>query len=249
MLPRRSPLDTAAPPAARSDVSRVRGASPGVIRGALLALTLAVATSPLSGQRDTTPRGSPAAIVALPVVDTPTAAWRVVLPGDALRLVIWREPDLSGDFVVDENGVVTLPKVGAIAVGTQDGGVLRRRVVAAFQPFLTHSSIEVTVLRRVQVTGAVRTPGVYRIDPTMTLGDALALAGGVTSDGNPDRLELLRRGERVGARLRVRTQIAETQVRSGDQIYVPERRWSSRRITLVAAALGTGATLVAVMRR
>ena len=34
--------------------------------------------------------------------------------GDALRLRIWREPDLSGDFTIDDDGVVTLPKIGRV---------------------------------------------------------------------------------------------------------------------------------------
>lgn len=179
---------------------------------------------------------------------TSTNAGPGVLPGDALKLVIWREPDLSGEFTVDEVGTVTLPKIGVMQVVGESPASLKARVIAAYQPYLTHSAIEVTVLRRVQVTGAVRTPGVYRVDPTMTLGDALALAGGATTDGNPDRIELLRHGERVTGRLLYRTQIGEAAIRSGDQLYVPERSWSSRRIGLISAGLGTSvALLIALM--
>ena len=37
-------------------------------------------------------------------------------PGDVVRLKIWREPDLSGDFVVDEHGGVVVPKLGRVPV-------------------------------------------------------------------------------------------------------------------------------------
>src|SRR6266704_165227 len=40
----------------------------------------------------------------------------VIRPGDVVRLRIWREPDLSGEFTVDETGTVVLPKLGAVTI-------------------------------------------------------------------------------------------------------------------------------------
>ena len=222
--------------ALRVSVSRV------TLAGAILLLLAAPRQAVAQGGEVKPPSPAP------PSAATAATVGPGVLPGDALKLVIWREPDLSGEFTVDEVGSVTLPKIGVMQVVGESPASLKARVIAAYQPFLTHSAIEVTVLRRVQVTGAVRTPGVYRVDPTMTLGDALALAGGATTDGNPDRIELLRHGERVTGRLLYRTQIGEAAIRSGDQLYVPERSWSSRRIGLISAGLGTSvALLIALM--
>jgi protein involved in polysaccharide export with SLBB domain len=238
-LPRRLPAATLA---MRVCAAIVRGVPAGTL------LLLLATPAPTRAQGSDTRLAAPARTDSAPGAAGVSAAGPGVLPGDALKLVIWREPDLSGEFAVDETGTVTLPKVGAMRVVGESTPALKARVIAAYQRFLTHSAIEVTVLRRVQVTGAVRTPGVYRVDPTMTLGDALALAGGATTEGVQDRVELLRRGERVSSRLRYRTQIGEAEIRSGDQIYVPERGWSSRRIGLVSAALGTSvALLIAVM--
>ncbi|HMI57035.1 MAG TPA: polysaccharide biosynthesis/export family protein, partial [Gemmatimonadaceae bacterium] len=46
----------------------------------------------------------------------PAVTGHPLLPGDAISLKIWREPDLSGEFSVDESSVVVLPKVGPLNV-------------------------------------------------------------------------------------------------------------------------------------
>ncbi|HEX2092213.1 MAG TPA: polysaccharide biosynthesis/export family protein [Longimicrobiaceae bacterium] len=166
-------------------------------------------------------------------------------PGDMVRLRIWREPELSGDFPVDEDGVVVLPRIGPLRVAGESPARLQERLVGAYQEFLQHNSIDVVLLRRVQVLGAVRNPGLYPLDPTMTISDALALAGGPTSEGRPNRVELVRDGKRVPVKLSTNTRIASSPIRSGDQLFVPERGWLSRNPG-IAAAVVTGAISVLV---
>lgn len=170
-------------------------------------------------------------------------------PGDVVRLRIWREPDLSGEFPVGATGEVVLPKVGPMAVAGQSPDSVRARVVRAYTAFLQHSSVDVVLLRRVQVTGAVRNPGLYNVDPTMTVSDALALAGGTTPQGEPGRVALFRDGERVDVRLTGSTPIATSVVRSGDQLVVPERSWISRNTGVVAAAITGGVSLLIALLR
>jgi protein involved in polysaccharide export with SLBB domain len=172
----------------------------------------------------------------------------VARPGDVIRLSIWREPQLSGDFVVDETGTVVLPKVGPLVVSGETPVTLRAKLTATYSAFVNHSSIAVTLLRRVQVLGAVRNPGLYTADPTMTLGDVLAQAGGVTPQGNARTVRLIPRG---GSPVAVSPQafVAQLPVRSGDQLFVPERSWLVRYPTLAAAALTAVTTLgIAIAR-
>jgi protein involved in polysaccharide export with SLBB domain len=172
-----------------------------------------------------------------------------IRPGDIIRLRIWREPDLSGDFQVSENALVVLPRLGSTDVSRETSASLERRLVDTYAEFLQHTAIEVTILRRVQILGAVRTPGLYPIDPTMTLSDALALAGGVTPQGNPSRIELVRRGRRMAVEIGQHTRIADSPMESGDQIFVPERSWVSRNPGVVAAALTASVSLVIALIR
>jgi protein involved in polysaccharide export with SLBB domain len=172
-----------------------------------------------------------------------------VRPGDQLRLKIWREPEMSGDIQVDEAGVATLPRLGPVAVGQMSADSLKRMLIGKYAEFLRDPAIEVTVRRRVTIVGAVRTPGVYYLDPTMTLADALALAGGAASEGKKNAVELRREGERVPATLGERARIADTPLRSGDELFVPERSWVSRNFGLVLAGISTATSLVFIITR
>ena len=158
-----------------------------------------------------------------------------VQPGDVVKLWVWREEALSGEFLVPETGMVVFPKIGAQRVTERPMPELREALLAEFQKYLRNPSIEITFLRRVNVLGAVRKPGVYPLDPTMTVAMALAMAEGTTPEGRSDRVELIRDGERLIANINQRTRIAELPIRSGDQLYVPERAWISRNSVLVAA--------------
>jgi protein involved in polysaccharide export with SLBB domain len=46
----------------------------------------------------------------------PNIAERPLQPGDKLKVTIWREPDLSGEFEVQPDGSVTFPKIGRVQV-------------------------------------------------------------------------------------------------------------------------------------
>lgn len=171
-------------------------------------------------------------------------------PGDVLRISIWREPDLSGDFSVDETGSVVLPRIGRMHVAEHAPAALRERLAADYGRFLSHSSIEVTLLRRIQILGAVRDPGLYPMDATMTVEDGLALAGGVATNGDPEHIELRRGGEPVVLRLDRRSPVGASEIRSGDQLYVPERGWLSRyQQGLAAAALSVTASVIVALIR
>jgi protein involved in polysaccharide export with SLBB domain len=157
--------------------------------------------------------------------------------GDVLKLWIWREEEMSGEFPVPESGVVVFPKIGPRKVTGQPITELRASVIAEFQKYLRNPSIEITFLRRVNVLGAVNEPGVFSLDETMTVAHALALAGGARPDGKVDQVELIRDGQKLVGKISQRTRIADLPIQSGDQLFVPERGWIARNTGLVAALL------------
>ena len=188
---------------------------------------------------------SAAPAFAQPAPDsTGTDTSSVLRPGDLVRLRIWREPDLSGDFPVDEAGVVVFPKIGPLGVTDEAPESLKSKLVSAYQRYLRNPSIDVTMLRRVNILGEVRNPGLHPVDPTMTVADAIALAGGVTPMGSADKVEVRRGGAKLSAKLSSRTRIADSPLRSGDQIYVRERSWVSRNTGIVATGLSASVTLI-----
>lgn len=185
--------------------------------------------------------GSAGPGVAAPAPLDPAEAERALAlqPGDVIRLRIWREPQLSGEYVVDADRVATLPKIGPVEVSGLGPAALEAAIRDGYGRYLRNPSIEITLLRRINILGSVRAPGLYPVDPTMTLRDAVAMAGGVLPAGRQDRVELVRGDQRLVTQVTGDTRIVDLGVRSGDQIYVPERPWLSRNAGIVATVAST----------
>jgi protein involved in polysaccharide export with SLBB domain len=185
---------------------------------------------PLFAQADTNP-------------STVVVSQEPLVPGDAVRLKFWREPALSGDYLVDEAGTVVLPLLGVREVAGVSGTQLKRRLLEDYGRELAHQEVQVLLLRRVRILGAVKEPGLYHVDGTMTLGDAVALAGGATTVGKLKGIKLLRDENEIQDGLDINSLLLE-QIRSGDQIMVPERSWFSRNGAVVVGALISAAGLI-----
>ena len=149
-------------------------------------------------------------------------------PGDAIRVQLWREADLSGTFAVDDRGSVTLPLLGEREVTGLGPSELRDSLLSDYREFLQNPSIEVTILRRLSILGEVRSPGLYPVDATISLSDALAMAGGIAPNGNADDIRLIRGTRVIRQDLDAAALVGMSDIRSGDQIVVGEKSWLAR---------------------
>jgi protein involved in polysaccharide export with SLBB domain len=156
-------------------------------------------------------------------------------PGDAVRVNIWREPDLSGEFNVDPTGRITFPLLGDMNVAEMPVSVLRDTLISQYRRQLRNPSITITPLKRINVIGEVQRPGLYAMDPTISLAGAVAMAGGATPLGNLERIVVLRAGETVPQRVSSLMTLDRVQLRSGDQIIVQRRSWFDRNSSVVVS--------------
>jgi len=179
----------------------------------------------------------------------PAPSERPLQPGDKLKLTIWREPDMTGEFEVQPNGAVNFPKIGRIQVDGLSTDSLRKVILDAYAVSLRDAAIEVTPLRRVVVEGSVRNAGFQYADPTVTVRGALALAGGVTTEGNQKRIELVRDGKETSIKLSGAPSLADSPAQSGDLIRVPERSWAARNTAVIASGLTAVAIFLATRIR
>jgi protein involved in polysaccharide export with SLBB domain len=170
-------------------------------------------------------------------------------PGDVVRVEIWREDDLSGEFHVDELGTLTLPLLGTKTVTGMTARELRDHLISKYRIQLNNPSIAVTPLRRVHVLGHVNRPGVYTVDPTTTLAGVIALAGGADASGDLRRIQLFRDGSAYHHDAAADATLAGVDVRSGDQIMVGRRGWFERNTTFVISALLSVTSLVISITR
>ena len=185
-----------------------------------------------------------AAPMGLPAQAQDTAADPPVLPGDLVNLEVWREEELTGEFLVDQHFLVTLPLIGELDVRGETELSLRQRVRVLMQTELLNPSIQVHVLKRVRVLGAVIEPGIIYVDATMSVADALASAGGRTPDAQQGAVTLRRGGELMEIDVFEDARLSDLAVRTGDELLVPEKLWLERNLGPVVTGFTATAALI-----
>ena len=171
------------------------------------------------------------------------------VPGDVLQVRIWREPDLSGDFVIDENGSVVIPLIGEQKVAGIPVDEVREAMFHSYNLELRNPSITITPLRRVFVLGEVNVPGLKVVDPTVSLAGVVALAGGANPQGDLRKISVVRDGVVILNEIPVASGLAEIDVRSGDQVIIGRRGWFDRNSTfVVSAVLSVTSILISLVR-
>ena len=170
-------------------------------------------------------------------------------PGDIIKLSVWREPTITGEYVVDERGRVSLPFLGEIEVAGLQRDVVRDRIRNTFAASIQDLSMQLIFLRRVAVGGAVRTPGLYPADATMTVGDLVGLAGGSNSGQARWRVKWLRDGRVLDQNVSPARFLSGIDLQPGDQLLVPEPSWLSRNIGIVISSVTTITVALVISNR
>jgi polysaccharide export outer membrane protein len=174
----------------------------------------------------------------------------VLAPGDSVRIVVWRKPEFSGDFVVAPNGTITHPlfrsvQVAGVPFATAEANL--RRFLARFEE---NPEFVIEPLIRVAISGEVERPLVYALRPETTVAEAVARAGGATELGARNRVRVLRL-EPSGQQEQLIINLTDPQagygripIRSGDQIIVDRRKSFMRDILLpTLGVIGSVASL------
>lgn len=120
-----------------------------------------------------------------------------ISPGDTLEIVVWGYEDLSRTVIVRPDGNISLPVVGELRAQGTTPSALAQNITGALSRWVKNPRVSVIVKsfaqHQVFVLGAVARPGVYPLQPGLTVAEAIALAGGLTSSADRDRLTVLRR--------------------------------------------------------
>lgn len=171
-------------------------------------------------------------------------------PGDSVRIVVWRKPEFSGDFVVAPDGSITHPlfrdvKVAGVPLATAEASI--RRYLSQYDQ---NPQFVMEPLLRVAVSGEVPRPTVFAVQPETSIAEAIARAGGTTQFGNRTRVRVIR-GEPGGSQRVLYANLvdpadrfAQSPVRSGDQIVVDRRKSFLRDVFL--PALGVVGSLASI---
>lgn len=148
-------------------------------------------------------------------------------PGDKVRVTVYGEPDLSGEFEVDSSGSVSLPLVGEVPANALNLRQFERAIVDVLSDgYLVDPRVAVEVLnyRPFYIIGEVNSPGRYPYVSGMTLINAVAMAGGYTYRARQGRAEIRRgddSGDGDGEVMNVNDE--SMMILPGDVIRIPER--------------------------
>ncbi|MFK8252355.1 polysaccharide biosynthesis/export family protein [Ancylobacter terrae] len=180
----------------------------------------------------------PASVVAevvpnLGATSVQSGADYLIGPYDVLKIVVFNVPELTGDFQVSPSGQVSLPLVGDVAASNKTTAQLQSDLAANLgRTYLQSPQVSVSVKeyksQRVTVEGAVVKPGVYNMNGTMTLLQAIAMAEGAKNVAEQENVLVFRQmgAQRAVARFdikKIRAGKAEDPgLRGGDTVVVAE---------------------------
>ena len=142
--------------------------------------------------------------------------------GDAVRVTVFQQPDLTTETRISERGTIGMPLVGEVKVAGMTPAEAGAKIAADLKKgdFLKAPQVAVALTtlrsRQVSVLGAVPRPGRYALDDTSSrLADVIAAAGGLAPEGSP-QVTVIRGGERQKVDLLAKS----FELKGGDTVHI-----------------------------
>jgi len=158
-------------------------------------------------------------------ISNPTEGYRLE-PGNRIRVIVFDEPNMSGDFTLDGIGNIALPLAGNIPMSGQTAKEAGKRIedVLRRSALLLNpsASVEIQTFRPFYVLGEVRQPGEFPYTTGLTVLSAIARAGGYDYRARQGEVILVRP---QGTEQRLYRATEFTPIAPGDVIKVLERRF------------------------
>lgn len=143
--------------------------------------------------------------------------------GDRVKVTVFNEPTLTGEFWINPDGTLALPLIGNVAASGKPVAEVASLAQARFADGYLRDpkvAMEVTVFRPFYIMGEVAAPGQYPYATGLTAMNAIATAKGFTPRANRDVIRIRRQGSGAEVNYRLTPQLI---VRPGDTIRVGER--------------------------
>lgn len=169
------------------------------------------------------PTLAPAALAQQEAADGPVTENYRLGAGDRIRVNVFNQADLTGEYTLDGAGRLSMLLIGQVEAAGKTASELEVSIVEALRPdYLVNPRVTVQVLtyRPFYIIGEVNSAGDYPYVDGMTYLNAIAIAGGYTFRAKQDIVYVIRAGdpEDEEARLPV-----SDRVQPGDIIRVDER--------------------------
>jgi protein involved in polysaccharide export with SLBB domain len=172
-------------------------------------------------------------------------------PGDQIRIVVFRKPELSGDFPIAADGTIIHPLYREVQVTNVPLSTVEERLRTFLSKYETAPQFVIQPLVKIIVGGEVRTPNIYMVPPETTIAQALALAGGPTDRGLINDVRVVRDRQEIRVDVSKPESDAQLlQIRSNDQILVMRRRTSAfQYLAPVTSSIAAAAAITSIFIR
>jgi protein involved in polysaccharide export with SLBB domain len=159
-----------------------------------------------------------------PELGTSDTTYKLV-PGDKIKISIFNQPDLSGEFQLDGEGRIFLPLIGRVEASDLTAAELEKVLVDRFKPdYLVNPRIFIQVgmgnLKPYYLMGEVKGAGAFPYVTGMTYLTAIANAGGYTYRAKQDYVYVIRADDPEQKEIKLSV---EEKVQPGDIIRIAER--------------------------
>jgi len=144
-------------------------------------------------------------------------------PNDRIRLKVYGESDITGEYEINNTGQVSIPLAGHIKAAGSTTRQLEKAIASALAKGIVRDprvNVEIAQYRPYYILGEVKKSGEYPYRHGLTVMDAVASAGGFTYRANENKVLLRRSGAGVEETLPLD---APVPVFPGDNIRIPER--------------------------
>jgi polysaccharide export outer membrane protein len=182
---------------------------------------------------------------------TEQTSFQTLSPGDEIRIAVWRNLELSGDFPIAADGTIIHPLYREVQVTGIPLSTVEERLRVFLTKYVTTPQFVIQPLVKIIVMGEVRSPNIYSVPPQTTIAQALALAGGPTERGKLDDVRVIR--DRQEIRMDVSkpdSDAGQLQIRSNDQIIMGRRGISPWQIiSPVASSIAAVTTIISIFTR
>ncbi|MBL4941960.1 MAG: polysaccharide export protein [Colwellia sp.] len=157
--------------------------------------------------------------------------------GDVLNIFVWRNPEVSGSFVVRPDGMITTSLVEDIKVAGKTPTELARSIEEILATYLRDPIVTVTVnsfigpfSEQIRVIGEAAQPQAISYTQHMTLLDVMIQVGGLTefADGNDAVLVRIENGQQKQYEIFIDELLKDGEISAnvdmlpGDIIIIPE---------------------------
>ena len=176
-------------------------------------------------------------------------------PGDGVRISFLDIKDnISGDYYVEPDGVISLPFIGAINTNDRDFKDVKSQIIFRYDSLYKSPKLTVHALFRINILGEIKNPGYYYVTEIEKFTGILALAGGTTGEADLGGVYIIRDSKEMDIDVEDIIEqggsAADFGLKSGDQIYVPRTWWADARgFTIIISAAALIVTIVALVIR